>query len=253
MYGAHVMLNIKAIVNGVGSLVYPNVCLCCKDKGENGLDLCSRCFARLPWIKNACEVCALPLAQHTTLDKSVQGNALTCGACSTRSLNFDHAYAPFLYEDFIRIAIHQFKFNYKLNYGKLLAQVLFQHVVHQNIPIPDVFIPVPLHKTRIKQRGFNQALEITKLLAEQFDCSVHKNTIQRVRETKTQMELPAKKRKANVKNAFILRPTENFSAIKHAVIIDDVMTTGSTVNEVAKCVKAAGVAQEDVWCVARVP
>ncbi len=235
------------MVNRLGTVVYPGVCLCCHDQGEDDLDLCRRCYARLSWLENACEVCALPLAQ-----KPQQGSLL-CGACSTRSFNFNRAYAPFIYEDFVRTAVHQFKFNSKLNYGKLLAQLLAQHIVKNNIPTPEILIPVPLYKNRIKQRGFNQALEISKILAKQFDCLVSKQAICRMRETKTQMELPASKRKANVKNAFKMRSVESLSAAKHAVIVDDVMTTGSTVNEVARCVKAAGVSNVDVWCIARVP
>jgi len=242
------MLNIKSIASRVGSLVYPNVCLCCYDKGENGRDLCSRCYARLPWIENACDVCALPL------EEKPHSSSLLCGKCASKhTWQFDHAYAPLLYEEFVRTAVHKFKFNYKLNYGKLLAELLARHVIENNISIPEILIPVPLHKKRIQQRGFNQALEIAKILAKQFDCAVSKNAIQRTRETKTQVELAVNKRKANVKNAFKLRQAENFAGVKHVTIIDDVMTTGATVNELAKCVKSAGIARVDVWCVARVP
>lgn len=243
------MLNIKTIVNSLGTLVYPNVCLCCNDKGENGLDLCSRCYTRLPSIQNACDICAIPLAQNDSEDNMPH----ICGACTQHSFNFDHAHAPFLYEDFVRTAVHQFKFNHKLHYGKLLGQLLAQQIALQNISIPEVLIPVPLHKKRLQKRGFNQALEISHVLAKQFDSFVSKNSIKRVCETKAQMELPAKKRRANVKNAFVLQSAANLAGIKHAVIIDDVMTTGSTVNEVAKCLKEAGVKRVDVWCVARVP
>lgn len=223
--------------------LYPNVCLHCNDTGEDGLDLCRRCYQGLPWIAHACKRCALPLPMNSSS---------VCGACSNRTLYFDHAFAPFQFEQFVREAVYQFKFNNRLNYGKLLAQLLGRYIQKQNLAIPDVLIPVPLHGKRIRRRGFNQALEIARVLNKQINSSISVKDIQRVRETRAQMGLPAKHRHANVKDAFMLQASKSPFKGQHVTVVDDVMTTGNTVNEIAKCIKNAGAERIEVWCIARV-
>ncbi len=234
---------IHTILGKAGSILYPHICLNCGAAGEDGIDFCSRCYQNLPWIEFACKRCALPLATES---------ASICGACSNRKIYFDQAFVPLLFDEFVRDAIHQFKFNHKLNYGKLLATLLLRQILLHQLTLPDVLIPVPLHRNRIRNRGFNQALEIARILNKQIGSTINKKNIRRVRSTHAQMDLPAAKRQANVKNAFQLLTTDSSLKGKHVVIIDDVMTTGSTVNEVAKCLKKAQARQIDVWCIARV-
>ena len=233
----------SVFINRISGILYPSICLLCDQAGQKGLDLCEQCYTRLPWNHTCCQRCALPLPS---------GNAPLCGACSNKKLFFDYTYSPFLYKDFIQEAITQFKFNQKINYGKLLANLIGQSIEKENLEIPDVIIAVPLHKKRIKSRGFNQSLEIAKLLGKRFNTKVLLNAVKRVRETQAQMELPAKQRVRNVKNAFGLNNNKFDFKNKHVVIVDDVMTTGSTVNEVAKCVRYAGANKVGIWCVARV-
>ena len=227
----------------IGDLIYPNLCLHCEAEGEQGMDLCLRCYKNLPWSKFACQRCALPLKSD---------HAKICGACSKREFSFEQAIAPFQFEGFIREAVYQFKFNQKLNQGKLLAQLLLHHIETKEIQIPDVIIPVPLHKKRLRQRGYNQALEIARIICKYFDCDLSYESIYRNRDTSIQMELPAKQRYKNVKNAFSLTEDSSNLKNKYVCIVDDVMTTGNTVNEVAKCVRKADARRIGVWCVARV-
>jgi len=180
------------------------------------------------------------------------GDAKSCGACSKRELYFDHATAAFQFEGFIQDAVYQFKFNQKLNQGKLLAQLLLSYVKANEIDTPDIIIPVPLHKNRIRQRGYNQALEIARIISVNLGCELSYNEIFRNRDTSVQMELPAKQRAKNVKGAFSAKIRSTMLKNKHVCIIDDVMTTGNTVNEVAKSIRKAGAIKVDVWCVARV-
>jgi len=233
----------KTMFKKFSGFLYPNVCLNCNDVGEDGFDLCRRCYQNLPWIRHACMRCALPLPT---------GSSSVCGSCSNRNLYFDQAFAPFLFDHFVREAVHQFKFNSKLNYGKLLAQLLTRYIQEQNLAAPDVLIPVPLHRKRLRRRGFNQALEIVRVINNQINSAISIKEVQRVRETRVQMELPAKNRYANVKNAFQLHSTNSNFNGKHVAIIDDVMTTGNTVNEVARCIKKVGAGRVDIWCIARV-
>lgn len=234
---------ISAIFKKAGSLIYPKVCLHCDDVGHNDLDLCSRCYQHLPWIENSCQRCALPLPNN---------NATVCGACNRRELFFDHASSAFQFDGFIRDAIYEFKFNNKLNQGKLLAQLLLRYIGKNQLEIPDIIVPVPLFKKRIQQRGYNQALEVARIISKGLNCELSYNDIYRNRDTSVQMDLPAKQRHKNVKDAFSLRDNASILKNKHVCIIDDVMTTGNTVNEVAKCIQRAGAERIDVWCIARV-
>jgi len=226
-----------------GSLIYPKVCLHCNDVGHNGIDLCERCYQGLAWTQYACERCGLPLPTS---------NAAICGACSNRELYFDYAQTPFRFEAFIRDAVSQFKFNHKLNQGKLLAQLLIGYIENTNLGIPEIIIPVPLHKKRLRQRGYNQALEIARIVSKEIGSELNYDAVYRNRDTSVQMELPAKQRYKNVKNAFSVKDDSTTLKNKHVCIVDDVMTTGNTVNEMAKCLRKAGVEKIGVWCIARV-
>ena len=240
-------MKINTAMQKLGGLLYPEVCLCCGDRGEDGLDLCRRCHERLPWIAHACKRCAFPLPLPLP-DTDVE----TCGACSDRDIHFDRAVAPFLLDKFIQEAIYKFKSNAKLNYGGLLARLLAQHVRQRRMEAPDLLVPVPLHPKRLRWRGFNQAVEISRILSKIVHCSVSFRDVRRIRETRMQKGLSATQREANVKNAFALKASKSSFSGKRVAIIDDVMTTGSTVNEVAKCLRRAGAEEIHVWVVARV-
>lgn len=226
-----------------GAMIYPKVCLHCNDAGHSGMDLCQRCYQRLSWVEYACGRCALPLPRS---------NAAICGACSNRELYFDHASTPFQFDGFIRDAIYQFKFNHKLNHGKLLVQLLMRKIEENQLEIPELIIPVPLHKKRMRQRGYNQALEIARIVSKELGSELVYDVVYRNRDTNVQMDLPAKQRHKNVKDAFSVKENSIILKNKHICIIDDVMTTSNTVNEVAKCLKKVGAKRVDVWCIARV-
>jgi ComF family protein len=234
---------VHGFIKKSSALIYPKVCLHCNDAGHNGMDLCMQCHERLPWIKYACSRCALAL---------LNSNANACGACTNRELHFDHAFTPFLFEGFVRDAVYQLKFNHKLNQGKLLAQLLLQSIENKQLDVPEIVIPVPLHKKRLRKRGYNQALELARIVCSEINSELVYKEIYRNRDTSVQMELPAKQRHKNVKDAFSLIDASTILNNKHVCIIDDVMTTGNTVNEVAKCIRNAGARRIDVWCIARV-
>jgi len=167
---------------------------------------------------NACQRCALPLPTS---------NAPACGACSNRELYFDYAQTPFRFEGFIRDAAYQFKFNQKLNQGKLLSQLLTEYIENSNSDIPKIIIPVPLHKNRMRQRGYNQALEIARIVSKELGKNLGSeldyDAVYRNRDTSVQMDLPAKQRHKNVKGAFSVKENSTVLKNKHVCIVDDVM------------------------------
>jgi ComF family protein len=144
--------------------------------------------------------------------------------------------------------ISQLKFQDKLIYARFFSQCFITQLQNYKIPLPDYLLPVPLHRKRLRERGFNQALEIAKPIAKYFKIPLANNFIERKKYTKPQSDLSAMQRASNVKNAFALK--KPFKA-KHIAIIDDVVTTGNTVGALVQLLKDNGIEKIDIWCVAR--
>lgn len=113
---------------------------------------------------------------------------------------------------------------------------------------PPLILPIPLHKKRLQQRGFNQALEIAKIIAKSQAIQLDRHSIIRKKATHPQAQLSAAKRNQNIKNAFALRHKINYD---HIILFDDIITTGGTVSECYRILKKSGVKQIDIWCVAK--
>lgn len=143
--------------------------------------------------------------------------------------------------------ITKFKFYNKLLYGKIFSQLLLEKI-NDKPNLPQAIMPIPLHSKRLRQRGFNQALELAKPLAKKLKLPLLSTHCKRHKATKVQSKLPAKKRSANTKDAFSLTQPISYS---HIAIIDDVITTGNTVNEVSRLLKKAGVKNIEIWCIAK--
>lgn len=221
-------------------MLLPSACLLCQENAGYDL-LCSYCLQALPRIEYSCQRCGLE-----TLSDYQQ-----CGQCITKSPSFDRTIAAFKYDDSLSFLIQQFKFHEHLTAGKFLSQCLWQKLkaCYQGNSWPEMILPVPLHKKRLQQRGFNQALELAKPIAKKIPRTVSHNNLIKNRATKAQAESSFEERKKNQRHAFSVHLPQRLP--RHVAIIDDVMTTGSTVNEVATILKNNGVAQVDVWCVAR--
>jgi len=174
-------------------------------------------------------------------------NPVLCGRCLGKKPAFDRTYAPFIHQGAIRHLITTLKFNAQYQNARLLGLMLAEHL-RQVAEIPDCIVAVPLHKSRYRQRGFNQAIEIAAILSKQLLVPLDLTSCERYRDTPHQTRLSAKKRRKNIKNAFKLNHP---LAAKHIAIVDDVMTTGSTVHELAALLKKSGVRKVDVWVCAR--
>lgn len=159
-------------------------------------------------------------------------------------------FAPFKYQEPISNFIASLKFGEKLPYAKLVSELMFEPLLeyYKNREKPEIIIPVPLHKKRLRERGFNQALEIVKPLAKKLTIPIDCNFVMRTKNTLAQSSLSEKDRKTNIKNAFNIIQSVNY---KHVAIIDDVITTGNTINELCKLLRENGITKIDIWCVAK--
>jgi ComF family protein len=214
-------------------------CLLCGDAGADGLDLCAACAAELPRNTSCCARCALPLPNPTPL----------CGACQRKPPPWQAAWAPFRYGWPLDRLEARYKFGRELAAGRTLG-ALWKRVPPPVAP-PTLILPVPLHRARLRQRGYNQALELARPLGRALGIPVRHDLLLRARATAAQTELDAPARRRNVRGAFALREGATLPA--HVALLDDVMTTGATLAECARVLGRAGVARVDVWALARAP
>ncbi|BFI94709.1 MAG: ComF family protein [Rhodanobacter sp.] len=224
---------------GLQHWLLPSCCLLCGAAGANDLDLCAPCAAELPRNRSCCARCALPLPAAAAL----------CGECQRHAPPWDAAWAPFRYGWPLDRLEARFKFGRDLAAGRALA-ALWQG---EPMPLarPALLLPVPLHRTRLRQRGYNQALELAKPLARALGVPLRRDLLLRLRSTAAQTELDAVTRRRNVRGAFAVRAGIALPA--HVAVLDDVMTTGATLAECARMLKQAGVQRVDVWALARAP
>jgi len=228
------------MLNILTNLLLPIRCHICQKPSNNSLPLCALCKKNLPYLHNTCYQCALPLPENTPTTQ--------CAKCLKKPPHFDRTIALFRYEESIIQLITSLKFNKDLVAAKLLGRLFIESLECSNGMLPDLIIPVPLHKKRLRKRGFNQALEIAKPIAKKFKIPMSRNHCIRKMNTPPQMDLPANERHKNVRNAFeIKKPIK----VNHVVIMDDVITTGSTANELSRVLKKSGVKNISVWCCAR--
>jgi ComF family protein len=229
-------------------LIYPPTCILCGAVGDGGLDICAGCRADLPALGVACARCALPLP-HAVCDGMPSDGPL-CGGCRSRPPPFTRTLAAYRYEQPLPILVGDLKFRRRLDTLRLLGLLLGEALQASATERPDAIVPVPLHARRLRQRGYDQALELARTVGRHLDLPVLRGHVERVRSTPPQSGLDAKLRKTNLRNAFHVR--RDLSGARIA-ILDDVVTTGSTVAEVARVLLGAGAHRVDVWCLARTP
>ncbi len=240
---ATVNKSLSDVVYRVGGrlsdLLFPPVCLVCSEPGQPGRDLCPACVAALPWLESACRRCALPLPA------TEPGSAL-CGACRQGSSPLAGVHAAFLYDTPVDGLLRRFKFHRDLAAGCLLAQLM--HTRLAAVERPQALVPVPLHLSRLRRRGYDQALELARPLARALHLPMLAG-LRRTRATAAQSELDAAARRRNLRAAFVAHGT----LPAHVALVDDVMTTGATLQAAARALRRAGVARVDAWVCARVP
>ena len=230
--------------------LFPSRCILCQQTViehaiNHDIEVCSGCYQDLPHNDNCCSHCALPLAEDIS--------GVLCGRCIKKLPLFDYSYSLFRYEDEIIRLVHQLKFGEKISYARSIGELLLTTMVDRLLPeqgMPDCVIPVPLHDRRLRERGYNQSTEIARVLAKKMDLPIAQGKVVRQRSTLTQTGLKADERQRNIKGAFKVVSELND---KHVLVVDDVITTGSTVNELAKALKKSGVERVGVLSIARAP
>lgn len=222
--------------------VLPPRCLLCAAPATQSRGLCSACHADLPRNRCCCRRCALPL----------EYSALECGGCLRSEPPFARAWAPFRYAHPLDLLESRFKFRRDLAAGKVLGDLMVEAARPDlSADLPERLYCVPLHPQRLRERGYNQALELAKPLAKALDLPLDSASLVRLRSTRAQIGLDAKERRRNLHAAFALKPGAR--PPRHVAILDDVMTTGTTLGECAKVLRKAGAARVDVWALARAP
>ena len=215
----------------------PLHCLACGEPGDDGLDLCACCRRALPCAASACPRCAVPLALPGT-----------CGDCLRRPPPLHAAHAAFSYAPPLDRLLPRYKFHRDLASGRLLAQLMAR--AFAGCERPQALVPVPLHPARLRQRGYDQALELARPVATLLGLPLRAGLLQRVRATPAQSQLDAPARRRNLRGAF---QAASQSLPAHVALVDDVMTTGATLHAAATALRRAGVARVDAWVCARTP
>jgi ComF family protein len=218
----------------------PPTCLLCGAPGESERDLCAGCHADLPLNSQACQQCGIPLRYAST--------ELICGECQQQPPAFDRTFAPLLYQPPVDYLIKGLKFSGRLAAARLLGEWLGDALQQRVGNLPEYLIPVPLHPSRLRERGFNQSLELARPVARRLGIPLLPQGVRRIRHTQPQTQLAAEARRSNVQGAFAV---SRLLQARHVAILDDVITTGSTVNEIARVLRAAGVEEIEVWACAR--
>lgn len=216
-------------------------CLLCESPIPRQLTLCEDCFRALPWIAMPCHRCGRPLPEGVGAD-------LLCGDCLRTPPAYQASFIPFAYASPLAQLIKLLKFHQRLDLARGLAELMSGFLATRVQTLPEAVIPVPLHPKRMRVRGFNQALELARGIRSRLGVTVETRLVQRHRWTAEQSHLKLTERRRNVRGAFHLTAPNHY---RHVAILDDVVTSGNTVNELSRTLRRAGVERVDVWSVCR--
>lgn len=232
MSGRRIYLNIR---HKISRFLNPALCLSCGIPINSADFICEYCLASLQHVPSPCYRCGLPNGS----------NGRVCAACRHRPPRWDNMIAPLMYADTTRKLIQAFKYQHQVHHANAMLTHLFP--CYSNHPV-EVLIPVPLHKTRLLERGFNQSEEIASILSYRLKIPLDRKSLSRIKATEPQSGLSLNKRRQNILKAFVYKPVKNYHSV---AIIDDIITTGSTLAEISKVLRRSGVTHIEVWSLAR--
>src|SRR5690554_3591834 len=216
------------------SKLLPIPCFLCGDFSQHDA-LCKACKEELPWLGKCCQHCAIPLSQDGI-----------CGQCLQQPPPQHLSFALFRYESPINHCIAAFKFHQQLVFTQLFANQIAKQQRQRQDQLPQLLIPIPLHPSRLKERGYNQSAQLADALSRQLSIPVNKRNLLRQRNTPPQSGLRGKQRKHNLKQAFAMHKPLPYT---HVALIDDVYTTGHTAAEASRCLQQNGIEQVEVWTI----
>jgi len=202
------------------------------------------------FIPQYCEVCRFPISS----------SPFFCSTCYSKLPWHSHGLSPTIklpnyfsalaYQYPINTYITQLKFHQQLRYAKLLGTLFAEEASRHHIELPDIIIPIPLHKKRLQQRGFNQALALAKHISQQLHIPVDYRLISRIKNTQPQTELTAKERKRNCHRAFKRIKPHSY---QHIALLDDVITTSHTMQHTLQALKITPPIKISCWSIATTP
>ncbi len=226
--------NQQLNISTLSKLFFKQKCLLCGAKADSEISLCLDCLDYLPRApKPSCPQCGL----------KTRGEI--CGNCLRHQPYYDYTYALFSYAYPVDAILQHYKYKNALYLSQTLGRLLQAKIVDFDI---DAIIPMPLHPNRIKQRGFNQSLEVAKVITKQLNIKLDVTSCTRIKNTPPQASLTVKERIKNMQGAFDCQAT---FTNQHIALIDDVMTTGASLNALAKTLKKAGAVKVSCYVLAR--
>lgn len=256
----------SSVARGFAILV-AGQCCCCGLPSDTPDPLCSYCCATLPRVQNPCIRCGISCADlsgsatHRAAEPAPRHDdelVPLCSACLLTPPAFDYCCSAFAYRSPIDRLVSGLKFNARGDIGVALSGQLCHRL--QSLysaksgthPWPSAVLAIPLHPARLRQRGYNQAFEVSKILSRRLKICDLSHSIYRKKRTSPQTELiTARQRKENLRGAFGVRASNKLGQHAHVAILDDVVTTSATVAELTRTLRSHGVRRIDVWCLAR--
>ena len=231
----------RLLARGLGrlfdTLLNPGFCLACGAEVRSAESLCAVCRQRLRRVPNPCRHCGQPNPVA----------APACPACLLNPPRWQRLIAPFQYRGLAREYLLKLKFSEGLHLARILCREGGAPPRDQ-LPWPEVLLPVPLHRERLIERGYNQANEIAAIWSRMLGIPVDRRTLRRVRSTPSQSGLNAARRRRNLRRAFEYRARDRY---RHVAVIDDIVTTGSTADEITRVLHRGGVDCVEIWALAR--
>jgi len=233
---------------------------CLENSLLQGVASCLLCQAPIAWHEDFCLPCKQDLRgdckrcpRCATVLPTSAPKGVPCGACQKQPPAFQSTQALFTYAFPVDALVQALKYDGRLHLARVMGELLAQHLSPGDgqgaLQRVDFMTPVPLHRSRLQQRGYNQSLELARPVARALGLRLEPAALHRVRATEPQTGLPMRARRHNVRNAFEVNAGKVRG--KHIALLDDVMTTGFTVNEIARCLHKAGAASVKVWVFAR--
>ena len=219
------------------TLMLPHYCIACERRTWRPLDLCEACETALPWIVAPCIQCGLP-----------DGTTDICASCHVRPPDFCSTIAALRYEGEPQRWVQKLKYGQGFRAGAVLGTLLAANVKRRMTVRPDVIVPIPLAAVRLLRRGHNQAYALAKRCKRSLGIPLRPTLLTRRKNTQPQTGLGRRGRARNVAGAF---HAESAVAGLHVALVDDVMTTGATLNAAARACRKSGAARVDVWVATR--
>ena len=231
-------------IEALHDLLFPPQCLCCEQRLETSRPplVCSSCRAGLRFLSSPlCSTCGIPFT--TGVDH-------LCGLCLQKSYFFDYARSALFYQSPVSNLLLALKFSNAISTVATLKKMAEESGALSHFSVPDIIIPVPLHVGRLRERGFNQALMLARHCFPQWRKSIHSNLLVRSRATAPQSSLSGSQRRQNLKGCFQLSRAGLLTG-KRILLVDDVFTTGSTINECSRVLHREKPQRIEVFTVAR--